>query len=287
MKCDKCGYEYQSGEYCPICGHRFESNSRPFACFDSANELTVKQAKDRVNQYPLPTAWYKFYIYFRFPIGFIVALYSLWQVFWFYQEYSWIEMPAIQGFSVFLEIAFLIFGVIVFSLSLKLNRRAYEWNIAYLIGTVITGAFSSVMETGISMPQATPLMYILGFLFSALIFSLAWFLPNFIYFKKRKSLFQPEFELNVQADKKDDQNAFEYNARLYDRKNFVKLIVQEACTQLDEEKISSQIECLKKDYPNSQNPQRCQALIEAYSIAYQLKLNRLLTFDEAYDKRHE
>lgn len=69
--------------------------------YELSNELTIKQAKDKVNQYPLPTAWYKFYVYFRFPVGFLVSLYSLWQVISFYSEYTWIEMPAIQGFAVF------------------------------------------------------------------------------------------------------------------------------------------------------------------------------------------
>lgn len=258
------------------------------------NELTVKQAKDIVNKYPLPTAWYKFYVYFRFPIGFLLSLYSFWQVISFYSEYPWIEMPAIQSIAIFVEIAFLIFGIIVFALTLKLNQRAYECNIAYLIATVGYWALISVLQAGTSVLKMQFITYLLSFTIATIIYGLVWFLPNFIYFKKRKSLFHPEFDPSKQTKKieskttdKNVYECFEYNAKLYDRKSFLKLMAHEACTQMETEKIASQIDCLKEIYPHSQNPQRCQALIEAYSIAYQLKLNRLLTFDEAYAKMHE
>ncbi|MEE0100773.1 MAG: hypothetical protein U0I48_03435 [Acutalibacteraceae bacterium] len=258
--------------------------------YELSNELTIKQAKDKVNQYPLPTAWYKFYVYFRFPVGFLVSLYSLWQVISFYSEYTWIEMPAIQGFAVFLEIAYLIFGIIVFALTLKLNQRAYECNIGYLIVTVGYWALISVLQAGMDVPNMQFITYLLSFTIAAIIYGLVWFLPNFIYFRKRKSLFHPEFDPNKQAKKKaykpSDKNSFEYNAKMYERKDFIKLMTQEICNQLNEEKIIEQIERLKEEYPKSQNPQRCQAIIEAHSIAYQLKQNRLFTFDEIYNKMH-
>lgn len=274
-----------------------EDNSRPFACFDSPNELTVKQARDRVNQYPLPMAWYKFYVYFRFPIGFLYSIIGFLIIYYTYNvsyydgtNFYKLTMPDIMGFAIIVEVVFLIFSIIVFVMMLKLSQKAYEWNLASLIGDVIYGALFSVTKAGISMPEATPFMYIVGFLFSALIASLVWFLPNFIYFRKRKSLFHPEFDTSsktsIKAIKKADKNAFEYNAKLYDRKSFVKLMAYEVCTQLDEKKIIEQINYLKEECTRSQSPQRCQAMIEAYSIAYQLKHNRLLTFDEVYDKMH-
>lgn len=274
-----------------------ERNNRPFACYDSPNKLTVKQAKEKVNQYPLPTAWYKFYVYFRFPLGFLYSIIGFFIIYYTYNvsyydgtNFYKLTMPDIMGFAIIVEVVFLIFSIIVFVMMLKLSPKAYEWNLASLIGDVIYGALFSVTKAGINMPEATPFMYIVGFLFSALIASLVWFLPNFIYFRKRKSLFHPEFDTSsktsIKAIKKADKNAFEYNAKLYDRKSFVKLMAHEVCTQLDEEKIIKQIDHLKEEYPKSQSPQRCQAMIEAYSIAYQLKHNRLLTFDEVYDKMH-
>ena len=108
----------------------------PNAGIHNTGKYTVKEAYNRVSQFPLHTNWYWFYVYLRFPIRFLTSLYALWSVLSFYLEYSLIDMPAEQSFIVFLNIVLLVFGVIVFILMLQLHKSAYRLNFIYLAGEV-------------------------------------------------------------------------------------------------------------------------------------------------------
>lgn len=246
----------------------------PNAGIHNTGKYTVKEAYNRVSQFPLHTNWYWFYVYLRFPIRFLTSLYALWSVLSFYLEYSLIDMPAEQSFIVFLNIVLLVFGVIVFILMLQLHKSAYRLNFIYLAGEVVYMAYSSVITARMTAPEATPLMYGAAFLFSLLLSSLVWFLPNFFYFQKRKGLFFPALDTHAKI--------FKYNGIDCDRRSFVKQTAYIACVEKTIDEIKTEINSLQK--ASEVQSLQHQALLDAYTIAQQLKQNRQLTFSEAYNR---
>lgn len=133
--------------------------------------------KQRIEQYPLPCNWLKFYIYYRFPIGLFFTIGSMLNT---YYNSNNSYLPDWVNLINFLSI-FLI--VITYICMFKLTKEGYYLNIVLLLYTLIVN----------SLNYADYLLEYIN-VFAALVVSLIaylgiWVIPNLIYFKKRKSLF--------------------------------------------------------------------------------------------------
>lgn len=133
--------------------------------------------KQRIEQYPLPCNWLKFYIYYRFPIGLFLTLGQMFNN--YYNSYNsnspdWLFL--IDFFSIVLII-------ITYIYMFKLTKEGYYLNIVLLFYTLILNSFALAFQIFDLMNLGAALLV------SVAIYGLAWVLPNMIYFTKRKSLF--------------------------------------------------------------------------------------------------
>lgn len=130
-----------------------------------------KSDKLRLINYERSTTWLQFYIYFRFPLGFIFGgltlLYSIISPIVYQTKFDWLTF--------ILFAAIYIFSIWVFCEADSLKPIGYKLlHIMLPIEVLFTSADS---------------IYAYEFGIKFVLISLIWWLPNAIYFKKRKSLF--------------------------------------------------------------------------------------------------
>ncbi|NMC56274.1 MAG: zinc ribbon domain-containing protein [Eubacteriaceae bacterium] len=140
-------------------------------------ETYKSSRKQRIEQYPLPCNWLKFYIYYRFPIGLFFTLGSILKS--YYDSYN-SSLPDWVYLFDFLSI-FLI--VLTYICMFKLTKEGYYLNIVLLFYTLAVNTLNYA-------DYLLEYMNVFAALFVSLIAYLGiWVIPNLIYFKKRKSLF--------------------------------------------------------------------------------------------------
>ncbi len=144
--------------------------------------------KARLINYERSTSWLQFYIYFRLPLGLIYNGLDLLRL---------IFMPIQkQALTIVIQIFICIFLILAFCESRNLKPLGYKFIHIMLPLEVISNAYSfnsSAYESEIML----------------LLLSLIWWLPNAIYFKKRKSLFYEESPVIRYSEKygiKEDDN---------------------------------------------------------------------------------
>lgn len=144
--------------------------------------------KARLINYERSTSWLQFYIYFRLPLGLIYNGLALLRL---------IFIPIQkQALTIVIQTFFCIFLILAFCESRNLKPLGYKFIHIMLPLEVISNAYSfnsPAYESEITL----------------LLLSLIWWLPNAVYFKKRKSLFYDEPPVIRYSEKygtKEDDN---------------------------------------------------------------------------------
>lgn len=126
--------------------------------------------------------WLKFYINWRFPIGFVLGALSLIKEFADASSDGYLTLPVFYIFAA-IDIAFYIFRIIVYINMLNRTPRGYHLNIILLFVESIYISFTNALST-----SATTSVWVM-FPILALIMGLIWLWPNYVYFKHRRYLF--------------------------------------------------------------------------------------------------
>ena len=178
--CSMCGSQCsESVKYCEKCGHPFytvQSTPEPQRIsVDSTVHKDLTEATDDFQpstetlwQYKQKTPqiqWLKFWTYFRLPFGLLTNIASL---------------------SALPSSAMVIFSAMIVAAIVGLHfRKLWGWKLNRVV-LILECIFHPLSRTeNISETE------LLGFLFVGwIVLGLAWGLPNFIYFKKRRFLFK-------------------------------------------------------------------------------------------------
>jgi hypothetical protein len=113
----------------------------------------------------LPTSWFNFYIYFRLPAGIVFSFILLF-------------VGGLATLTSLIDIA--VIGTLFWGLK---GRKLWAYKMNFIVLSVET-IFRPLERAN----------NIIEFLVLAILFSLIWLLPNWIYFKKRKYLFLYSYE---------------------------------------------------------------------------------------------
>lgn len=179
-----------------------------------------KSEKIRMASYERSTTWLQFYIYFRFPLGFVFGGINLLTLivspFLYQTEFS--------SFLFTICTAFYIFSIWVFCKLDNLEPTGYKSLQAFLPAEVLyVSLFSDLWYEAI---------------FKFVLLSLVWWLPNAIYFKKRKSLFYEEPPVVRYSEK---YGLKENNNKPNDNKNFFAVEQSKIQDQAPPENIGASI----------------------------------------------
>ena len=127
------------------------------------------------SQTGVPLKWFKFYTYFRIPAGILLSL-------------VWVSFLLHLDEYLILPLVLLIFNMIILIiLFIGLSTKklwGWKFNFFVLIYETVIISFNSVSNLGKDRDSL-----IFAFLLALITVCLVWLLPNWIYFKKRKYLF--------------------------------------------------------------------------------------------------
>jgi len=122
------------------------------------NNKLLNQVKAEKGE--LSLLWFNFYVYFRLPAGIVVSVLLLFS----------------GGHIAFLNLIDLIIAGVLFW-GLK-ERKLWGWKFNFVV--LVLGTFALPLQRASNANE---------FIVVFVVFALAWLLPNWIYFKKRKYLF--------------------------------------------------------------------------------------------------
>jgi len=158
---------------CPYCTGELEDTV--IMCHHCGNSLSIEKDLSnlespkvfKVVENNIPIAWITFNIYFRIPISMLAIIVQ-----------SFLTRDI---YSIIISLLICILGIFVVIGLYK--RRLFGWilNWIWLILETLILAIKTSIKEGVIDNQS----FIIGLIVS----SLLWFLPNFLYFKKRESLF--------------------------------------------------------------------------------------------------
>ncbi|MFH1866819.1 MAG: zinc ribbon domain-containing protein [Patescibacteria group bacterium] len=135
-------------------------------------KLRNKFQKSSPSNLPLvdiPMGWFRFYTYFSLPFGFLVGLIII------------LNLGGFEAF--FMSVNIIILGVLFYGLY---RRKLWAWYLNFLI-IVIEGsskAFYITRRGAVDYDFTDGVAWVIF-----IIATLAWIIPNWIYFNKRKHLF--------------------------------------------------------------------------------------------------
>ncbi len=122
--------------------------------------------------------WLKFYIYWRFPLGFIFGASSIIREINDAKNSGYLDLPIFLIF-LFIDIAVYLYRIVVYFSMLGRTPQGYYMNIVLLF---VESAYISAAR---ALERTSLFMFFVFFV----LFCLIWVLPNYVYFKHRKYLF--------------------------------------------------------------------------------------------------
>lgn len=162
--------------YCVKCGNKVRNND--IYCSKCGNKINREMIQDsnvyQENIETLPINWYKFFTYFRLPIGIALGIFSLAS----YNYSSFVYNKIALG-NFLINIAIIIFaGIALYMLHTK-NKESMVFVVIQLIVECISICTNSVYYSNNILSSIISLIFIV----------IIWFIPNYIYFNKRRKLF--------------------------------------------------------------------------------------------------
>lgn len=151
----------------------------------------------RTSSFALKTRWLYFYIFIRFPLAFFLGAIDILNCL-VYIRCFYKSITGLAWFSVFIAFSLYIYSIIVYRGMRVLDKPSYRNNMVLLVVETIVGAiYFGLQQTDFGF----------GFIISLVSIGLIWLLPNYIYFKKRRELFNDT--MNIAASK-DNYDGFTY-----------------------------------------------------------------------------
>lgn len=163
MYCVKCGNKVRNDDlYCSKCGNKINRE-----IIQDSNDY-----QEKIETFPMN--WYKFFTYFRLPTGIALGIFSLTSY-----NYSTFAYNKIALGNFLINIAIIIFaGIALYMLHTK-NKETMTFVVIQLIVECISICINSVYYSNNILSSIISLIFIV----------IIWFIPNYIYFSKRKNLF--------------------------------------------------------------------------------------------------
>ena len=165
MYCPECGAQLiNNPKFCSNCGHAINGNGAP------AGQVTVNPSTDApvhtgVATSSLGTKWLRFWNYFSLPVGGVLGLLMS------------LGVPALG--IIMVPIALLQFAVVY-----GLHKRkiwAWQWNWVVIVLTWFSGVIPNSFGSSAD--------FWAKFIILVPVSGLVWMWPNYVYWKKRRSLF--------------------------------------------------------------------------------------------------
>lgn len=176
--CRNCGKEIiETDKYCANCGHIVEARE-----YDDSNKNNLET--QNVLQSDLPMNWWNFWKYVRFPIGVILTVINI-------MDYlPTLDVNVINIFAFLTDISLLVLMITTYYHFLMQNKIGYKFLNAWLIIELVCNSLNTTVEALADSYGYITLMDFVGpFFLAVCIIGIVWTVPNYIYFKKRKSLF--------------------------------------------------------------------------------------------------
>ncbi|MGN1269335.1 MAG: zinc-ribbon domain-containing protein [Clostridia bacterium] len=194
MYCRKCGNKLlDSDKFCAKCGNKIileEKNSKikDVKNIESQEQLqqvsTQLSQEDNVNldnnSKKLPMNWWKFWQYFRLPVGLLISIYNL----------SYYSEATINFITIIVFIANIVLICLIgYAFYGLIERKKFGYNvlITVLFLEPLWNCFFNCLENCDSSTQIAE--FIITFLFAFGFICAVWVYPNYVYFTKRKKLF--------------------------------------------------------------------------------------------------
>lgn len=166
MYCRKCGEKLlDTDNFCPKCGVKI--------VVSNDNSTIIKMEDNKTKE--ISMNWYKIFSYFCLPLIFFV--YTITLFFYNFNSFSYDKIE----FGVFLiNIAeVFLYGITICSL-FKKSIHTFK----YIVATLVVNCLNFAGTTSIQFKNSS--LYFWIFL---ILFILIWFIPNYVYFNKRKNIF--------------------------------------------------------------------------------------------------
>ena len=180
MYCRNCGKEIlKTDKFCVNCGNATEISANIVVETNTTITNTIQNNN-------LPMNWWKFWEYFRFPVGFILTVFNI------VDYLPDLEVNTITVFAFLIDIFVAIFMFVTYYQFLMRKKLAYNFFNTWLIIELTCNTINVTSNSISNYNTATLMDFAASFVFSLFVFGLVWTLPNYIYFKKRKNFFYEE-----------------------------------------------------------------------------------------------
>ena len=183
MYCRNCGSKLlDSDKFCNNCGTRVIN--------DVEIEKTHKNVIENSNKIQevtneLPMNWWNFWIYFRFPVGILISFLAFLSTI-YYLGNTDIDFYIIIYLAT--NLAYIILMGFSYYNVFQKKKRGYIIFIYYIIAEALLFSFDLVIQNFSPLSYSISEMFCF-FIIIAVIWSGIWVYPNYIYFNKRKHLF--------------------------------------------------------------------------------------------------
>ncbi len=144
----------------------------------------------------LPMYWFKFWMYFRFPLGIIFTISNLINLFGYQNVNATLSLYIVL--DSFINVIWLVLTGLTYYCFLKQYKSGYKLVLIILVLQPIVNTGSRIIYNDILNNSSFSLSSFLGeYLIILLIETVIWIIPNYIYFKKRKGYFYKNFNTNT------------------------------------------------------------------------------------------
>ena len=196
--CRNCGKELlETDKFCPSCGHSIKPHN--------VHSNIEAQSSD------LPMNWWKFWQYVRFPIGIIFTAINI-------ADYlPALEVNMVNIFAFLTDVSLLVLMIVTYYHFLMQNKIGYKFLNAWLIIELVCNSLNATIKTlADNYGYITLIDFVGPFLFTVCIIGIVWTVPNYMYFKKRKSLFNDSVK-NSEKERNEYQKENEELKRIIEK----------------------------------------------------------------------
>lgn len=163
------------------------------------SKMSFDKLKIASSNFPLGTAWMKFYMYFRLPVS--TAILGLNCLITILFKYEQVGSQPYALLELIINICLFTFLIILMYYMFNFSKTGYYLN--FVLITIESAVFP--LKSVISLTDLSNTFEATCFAaFATVMISSIWFIPNIVYFVKRKSLFGLEDNLYIKNDYNDN-----------------------------------------------------------------------------------